>query len=116
MTLTLQTKIRSEIHSEVQKMVAKPSLIPLVVKNQFATQAIDIAWSLVTAVPPLIASCDECTFRDNLHEQHPSWDDERLTDYELKYIRPVLYANSLGAVTQKGSVRNAEPEAGKICM
>ena len=97
-------------------MVAKPSSIPLDVQNQFAAQAIDIAWGLVTAVPPLIASCDECTFCDDLHEQHPSWDDKCLTDYELKYIRPVLYANSLGAVTQKGSVRNAKPEAGKICM
>ena len=61
----------------------------------------------MTAVPPLISSCDKHTFHDHLHEQSSYWDYDR-TNYKLKYIRPVLYTNSLGAVTLKGSVRNAE--------
>ena len=75
--------------------------------EHFVKRAISVAWSLVTAVPPLISSCDELTFRDDLHEKSSQWVDDR-TDYKLKYTRPVLYTNSLGAVTLKGSVRNAE--------
>ena len=98
-----------EIYSEIQKTSVKASLIPPDAEHQFVTQAIDIAWSLATAVPPLISTCDERTFRDDLHEKSPAyWDDNCPTHYELKYIRPVLYTNSLGAVTQKGSVRNAQ--------
>ena len=80
--------------------------------KQFVTEAIDIAWSLVTAVPPLIASCEEQNFCENLHEKAFTWDDKRPSNYKLKYNRPVLYTNFLGAVTQRGLVRNAKPVEG----
>ena len=82
--------------------------------QQFITRAIDIAWSLARAVPPLISSCDEHTFRGDLHEKSFDWDDECQTNYKLTYVRPVLYANSLGAITQKGRVRNAKLDGGKL--
>lgn len=95
-------------------MLGKHSLVSSADKHQFVIKAIDIAWSLVTAVPPLIPSCDERTFHDDLHEKSIYWDDECQTNYKIKYIRPVLYTNSLGAITQKGSVRNAKLDEGKI--
>lgn len=82
--------------------------------QQFIARAIDISWSLARAVPPLISSCDERTFRGDLHEKSFDWDDECQTNYKLTYVRPVLYANSLGAVTQKGRVRNAKLDEGKL--
>ena len=81
--------------------------------QQFVTKATKIAWNLVTAVPPLIPSCDERDFHGRLHEKSNSWDEERSTNYKLKYTRPVLYTSSVGAVTQKGYVRNAKPDGGK---
>ena len=98
-------------------MTVQPSMISPATMQQFVTRGIEIAWSLVTAVPPLIPSCAEQKFCEKLHEKSSfSWDDRRPTNYELKYIRPVLYANSSGAVTQKGCVRNAKPDEGKKQM
>ena len=111
----LQTRIQGEIRSELKKVARKPSLIPSGAEQQFVTNAINIAWSLVTAVPPFISSCDEHTFHDDLHEKSVYWEDDSESTYKLKYIRPVLYTNSLGAITQKGSVRNTKPDGGKTC-
>ena len=80
--------------------------------KQFVTGATNLAWSLVTATPPLIPSCEEQMFHKHLHEKAPSWSDTRPSNYKLKYIRPVLYTNSSGAIAQKGLVRNAKPDEG----
>ena len=96
-------------------MAIQPTSISPTNMQQFLTKATSIAWSLVTAVPPLIPSCDEHTFRDDLHEKSPtSWDEKRSTNYRLKYIWPVLFTNSFGAVAQKGCVRNAKLDEGKM--
>lgn len=105
--VTFQTEIQSHVESDILKQLKRPSEISQANMKQFVKRAICVAWSLVTAVPPLISSCDKHTFHDHLHEQSSYWDYDR-TNYKLKYIRPVLYMNSLGAVTLKGSVRNAE--------
>ena len=105
--ITFQTEIQSHVESDILKQLKRPSEISQANMKQFVKRAICVAWSLVTAVPPLISSCDKHTFHDHLHEQSSYWDYDR-TNYKLKYIRPVLYMNSLGAVTLKGSVRNAE--------
>ena len=81
--------------------------------KQFVTGATRIAWTLATAVPPLIPTCEQQKFCEDLHEKAPLWDDKRPSNYKLKYIQPVLYANSLGAVVQRGLVRNAKPDEGK---
>lgn len=104
MCLILQT----EIQREVQCIPIHCPLISSDRMEQFITKATKIAWSLVTAVPPLVPSCDECNFLEGLHEKANSWDDESSTKNVLKYIRPVLYTSSIGAVTLKGCVRNAE--------
>ena len=84
-------------------------------KQTFITRATEIAWSLVTAVPPLVPSCDDQVFSENLHEKS-SWDDKCSSSYKLKYSRPVLYSRSLGVVTQKGCVRNAKVDEGKALL
>ena len=94
-------------------MPIQPSLSSSDKMKQFVTGAINIAWSLVTAVPPLIPTCEEQRFHEDLHEKASSWSDKHPSNYKLKYIRPVLYTNSLGAITQKGLVRNAKPDEGK---
>ena len=83
-------------------------------KQKFITRATEIAWSLVTTVPPLVPSCDEQVFHEDLHEKSSSWDDKVSRNYKLKYSRPVLYSNSLGVVTQKGCVWNAKVDGGNM--
>ena len=101
--------------SDIWKMPIQPSLSSSDRMKQFVTGATNIAWSLITAVPPLIPSCDEQEFREDLLEKSPFWDERRQSNCVLKYIRPVLYTSSLGAVTQRGLVRNAKPDEGKDC-
>lgn len=101
------------ILSEVQRMPIHCPLISQDRMQQFTTRATEIAWSLVTAVPPLVPSCDECAFHERLHEKSNSWDDDCSKKCKLKYTSPVLYTSFIGAVTQKGYVRNAESDGGK---
>ena len=105
--------LQTDIQREVQCIPIHCPLISQDRMQQFITKATKIAWSLVTAVPPLVPSCDECDFFEGLHEKANSWDDECSTKCKLKYIHPVLYTSSIGAVTQKGSVRNAKSDGGK---
>ena len=82
-------------------------------KKRFITRATEIAWSLVTAVPPLVPSCDEQVFREDLHEKSTP-EDKCSSNYKLKYIRPVLHSKSLRAVAQKGCVKIANVDGGKM--
>ena len=110
LVLILHSILQKEIQSKIE---TQPSLISPASMQKFVTQAIHIAWKLATAVPPLIPSCDEQKFNGKVHDHHFSWDDEAETTNKLKYIRPVLYTNFLGAVKQKGSVTNVKLDRGK---
>ena len=99
--------------NDIRKMPIQPPLSSSDRMKQFVAGATNIAWSLITAVPPLVPSCDEQEFREDLHEKVPSWDERRQSNCKLKYTRPVLYTNSLGVVTQRGLVRNAKSDEGK---
>ena len=105
--------IQTEIQRNIQCMPIHCPLITSDRMQNFITKATKIAWSLVTAVPPLVPSCDERHFLKGLHEKSNSWDDECSTKCKLNYIRPVLYTSFVGAVTQKGCVRNTESDEGK---
>ena len=74
--------------------------------QNFADEAANLSWNLLTMVPPLVSVQPETTLDKKWHEpERDSWTDEE-KDYELVYYRPVLFRSSAGAVARKGVVGN----------
>ena len=70
-------------------------------------KASEIAWGMVTQVPPMICS-EPRKLSEKLHEiKECHW---QVNDgpYELVYLRPVLFHNRHGAVAAQGQVGNKE--------
>ena len=69
-------------------------------------RAAQIAFSMVTQVPPMICSVKPNEFDDSIHDiKHTSWKVES-PPYELTYIRPILFFGQHGVVAVKGQVGN----------
>jgi len=69
-------------------------------------EAVQVAWDLITNIPPQIATCEPMYLDDNLHEliggtQHPPED----AKYGLIYSRPILYTSCLKKDINPGRVR-----------
>ena len=81
--------------------------------EKYSKRALQLAWKLATAVPPLIASCGPKVFSDVHHEKaSTAWDDQYVGNYTLRYLCPVLF-NFSGGVQIRGCVANANLDAGK---
>lgn len=79
-------------------------------------EAIQVAWCMITMIPPQIATCEPKNhFDENLHEylgdtQHPPEEG----NYKLVYRRPILFASCTNKLVDTGRVRIVQSEDAKV--
>ena len=90
-----------------QKGMTLGSKIPHQQLVHCVTEAVEVAWSMITTIPPRIATCDpKDHLDDDLHHvvgdiKQPPKDGE----YELIYNRPVLFTSCAKKILLEGRVR-----------
>ena len=80
---------------------------------------IELAWRFVTLPNPLIVACQPTKFDPQIHDPEAVYWDKRAKEFELTYVRPVVYRNYEGVVARKGWVANTAPSQQgdpKICI
>ena len=73
--------------------------------EDYLEKVIELAWKFVTLPNPLIV-CQPKKFHSQIHEpQFGHWD-RHAKEFELIYLRPVVYRNYEGVLARKGWVAN----------
>lgn len=75
--------------------------------RQHMRQACKLAWDLVTAWPPLIATTPR-DYREEWHDREFQYWDKKAVNFKLFYTRPVLFCSYEGCVGVKGWVGNKD--------
>ena len=74
--------------------------------EDYLGKVIELAWKFVTLPNPLIV-CQPEKYSPRIHDpEHGHWDGEHTKEFELTYIRPVVYRNYEGVLARKGWVAN----------
>jgi len=75
------------------------------VLDEYISTAVQLAWDMVTTQPPVVIDTPP-HFSEEIHErQYTQWDED-LMNYDLSYMRPVLYYSCNGKLALKGWVGN----------
>ena len=92
----------------LQKVLEKIPIKPKAHQLQdFVSQAISLAWSMVTLQPPMVIDTQE-KFDDEHHErQHGYWSEDRPSD-PMQYFRPTLFRSCMGELAEKAWVSNCQ--------
>ena len=80
--------------------------------KHYVDEAVQVAWGLITSIPPEIASC-EPTDRYDEHLHDLLGDNENPPEngnYKLSYSRPILFTSCLKEVVEIGRVRIEQSE------
>ena len=76
-------------------------------QEYFLTQSIELAWKLITTVPPFLPHCPDITYDGNMHDEVPGRSGGVTPDQPLRYSKPIL-TNCTGQVYECGAVRSQD--------
>ena len=75
-------------------------------------KVIELTWKFVTLPNPLIV-CQPKEFDPKIHDPESLYWNKQAKEFELIYIRPVVYRNYEGVVARKGWVANTSQQRSK---
>lgn len=76
-------------------------------QDYFLSQSIELAWKLITTVPPFLPHCPNIAYDENIHDEVPGRCGGVTPGQPLRYSKPVL-TSCTGQVYQRGAVRSQD--------